>query len=123
MARPLVAEVAAAGEDHREVVAVGDLDRHLVANRAARLDDRTDPGARREGDPIGEREVRVAGHHRHPGPIAGPAQGYLDRYLAARLGGPDAHRRTVAGQDDRVRTDVADRPPGEEQVGQLLEPL
>jgi hypothetical protein len=27
-----VAEVAAAGEDHRHVVAVGDLDRHLVAD-------------------------------------------------------------------------------------------
>src|SRR5438477_2602550 len=40
--RTLVAEVAAAGEDHREMVAVGDLDRHLVADRAAGLDDRGD---------------------------------------------------------------------------------
>ena len=48
------------GEDHRHVVAVGDLDRHLVADRAARLDDRGDPGLRRELDPVREREVGVA---------------------------------------------------------------
>src|SRR3954470_11269250 len=39
-----VAEVAHPREDHREVVPVGDLDRHLVADRAARLDDRGDAG-------------------------------------------------------------------------------
>ena len=33
-----------AREDHRQVVPVGDLDRHLVADRAARLDDRRDAG-------------------------------------------------------------------------------
>ena len=36
----LVAEVPPPGEDHGQVVAVGDLDRHLVAARAAGLDDR-----------------------------------------------------------------------------------
>ena len=79
------------------------------------------PGIGRQGDPVGEREVGVAGHDRHPGPVAGPAQGHLDRDLAAGLGRADADRRRVAGQDDRVRADVADGPPGEEQVGQLLE--
>ena len=35
-------EVPSAGEDHGEVVAVGDFDGHLVADRAAGLDDRGD---------------------------------------------------------------------------------
>ena len=33
----------------------------------------------------------------------------------------DPDRRPVPGEDDRVRADVADGPPGEQQVGQLLE--
>ena len=37
-------EVPAAGEHHGQVVAVGDLDGHLVADRAAGLDDRRDAG-------------------------------------------------------------------------------
>ena len=37
-------EVAAAGEDHREMVPIGDLDGHLVADRAAGLDDRGHAG-------------------------------------------------------------------------------
>ena len=54
-------------------------------------------------------------------PVARPAERDLDRDLAARLAGADADRRAVAGEDDRVRADVPDRAPGEEQVGQLLE--
>ena len=56
----LLAEVAAAGEDHRQVVAVGDLDRHLVADRAAGLDDRRHAGLRGELDAVREREIGVA---------------------------------------------------------------
>jgi len=52
-----VAEVAAAGEDHRQVMAVGHLDGHLVADRPARLDDGRDPGLGRELDAVREREV------------------------------------------------------------------
>ena len=55
-----VPEVPPAGEDHRQVVAVGDLDRHLVADRAARLDDRGHAGVGGGLDPVGEREVGVA---------------------------------------------------------------
>ena len=54
-------------------------------------------------------------------PVAGPAQRDLDRHLAAGLAGADPDRRPVPGEDDRVRADVADRPPREQQVGQLLE--
>ena len=49
-----VAEVAAPREHHRQVVAVGDLDRHLVADGAAGLDDRRDPGVCRDLDPVRE---------------------------------------------------------------------
>ena len=55
------------------------------------------------------------------GPVAGPPQRDLDRDLAARLGRPDPDRRAVPGEDDRVRPDVADRPPGEQQVVELVE--
>ena len=55
------------------------------------------------------------------GAIAGPAERDLDRHLAAGLTGADPDGRRVLGQHDRVRADVADGPPGEQQVGQLLE--
>ena len=74
-----VPEVAAAGEDHRQVVAVGDLDGHLVADRAAGLDDRRHAALGRELDPVGEREVGVRGHDRELRPVAGSAERDLDR--------------------------------------------
>src|ERR1700674_1207284 len=55
----LVLEVAAAGEDHRHVMAVGDFDRHLVADAAPRLDDGRHPCLGRDLDAIGEGEVGV----------------------------------------------------------------
>src|SRR5882672_5249156 len=116
-----VAEVALAGEDHRQMMTIRDLDRHLVPDRAAGLDDRGDAGPGGELDPIGEREVGVAGHDRGLGPVAGAADGDLDRHLAARLGRADPDRRAVPGEDDRVRSDVADGPPGEQQVVELVE--
>jgi hypothetical protein len=73
-----VAEVAPSREDHRHVVPVGDLDRHLVADRAAGLDDRRDAGLGRDLDSVREREVGVAGHDREPRPVAGPPQGDFD---------------------------------------------
>ena len=72
-------------------------------------------------DAVREREVRVAGHDRELGPVARPAQGDLDRHLAAGLAGADPDRRGVPGEHDRVRADVPDGAPGEQQVGQLLE--
>src|SRR5207253_5233747 len=45
----------------------------------------------------------------------------LDRDLAARLSGADPNRRGPAGEDDRIRADMTDRAPGEEEVRQLLE--
>src|SRR5687767_4295225 len=58
----LVLEVTASGEDHRHVVAIGHLDGHLVADAAAGLDDRGDPGLRRDLDAVREGEVGVGGH-------------------------------------------------------------
>ena len=72
-------------------------------------------------DAVREREVRIRRHDRGPRPVARAPQRDLDRDLAAGLAGADADRRRVAGEHDRVRADVADRAPGEQQVGQLLE--
>src|SRR3990170_6185448 len=58
----LVLEVATAGEDHRHVVTVGDLDRHLVADAAAGLDDGRHPGLGGDLDAVREREVGVGRH-------------------------------------------------------------
>src|SRR5439155_23168137 len=90
-------------------------------DRATRLDDRDDPRLGRRLDSVWEREVGVRGHDRELRPVARPPQRDLDRDLAARLTGADAHGRGSAGEDDRVRTDVADSPPREEEVGELLE--
>src|SRR6188508_1567965 len=57
-----VLEMAAAREDHCHVVAVGDLDRHLVADAAAGLDDGRHPRLGCDLDAVGEGEIGVAGH-------------------------------------------------------------
>src|SRR5258705_8528617 len=116
-----VPEMPCAREHHGHVVPVGDLDRHLVADRSARLDDRGHPGLGGELDPVGEREVGVARHDRGLGPVAGPPQRDLDRGLAAGLSGPDPDRRAAPGEDDRIRAHMAHGPPGEEQVVELVE--
>src|SRR6185503_16836101 len=74
----LVAEVPLPGENHRHVVAVGNLDRHLVADRATRLDDRRHPRLGRHLDAVREREVGVAGHDRRLRPVAGAPERNLD---------------------------------------------
>ena len=53
-------EVASPGEDHGHVMAIRHLDRHLVPDAAAWLDDGGDSGLRRDLDAIGEGEVGVA---------------------------------------------------------------
>jgi hypothetical protein len=69
-------------------MAISHLDGHLVADRAAGLDDgrHAGPGAPSGCRPgTGSRRRR---HHRGLGPVAGRAQRDLDRDLAARLAGP-----------------------------------
>ncbi len=61
-----VAEVAFAGEDHGDAVFVGGGDHLVVADRAARLDHRRDPGRGRRVEAVAEREERVAGARRRP---------------------------------------------------------
>ena len=65
-----MAEVPPSGEDHGEMVSIGDLDRHLVPDRSPRLDDRSHAGLRRDLDAVREREVGIRGHHREPRPLA-----------------------------------------------------
>ena len=52
----LVAEVAAAGEDHRRACGTHHFDDFVVALRPARLDDPRDAGLQRSLWPVGERE-------------------------------------------------------------------
>src|ERR1700693_5226179 len=54
-----MAEVPATGEDHGHVVTIGHFDRHLVADAAARLDDRRHPGLRRDLDPVREGKIGI----------------------------------------------------------------
>ena len=110
-----------AREHHRQVVAVRDLDRHLVADRAARLDDRRDAGVGRDLDAVGEREVGVRRHDRELGPVAGPPERDVDRDVAGCLRRADPDRRPVAREHDRVRPHVPDGAPGEQQVGELAQ--
>ena len=55
----LVSEVPHAGQHHRYLVLRRRCENFLVAHRAAGLDDRRDPSARRGIHPIAEREERV----------------------------------------------------------------
>src|SRR6187455_694775 len=80
-----VLEVAAAGEDHRHVVTVGDLDRHLVPDAAPGLDDRRHPGLSRDLDPVREWEVGVRCHDAQGRTLAGLPQRHLDAHDARRL--------------------------------------
>src|SRR5687768_11783463 len=117
----LVLEVTPAGEDHRHVVTVGDLDRHLVPDAASGLDDGGHAGLGGDLDAVREREVGVAGHDRQRRSFAGLAQRNLDADDARRLAGAHADHGVLLGEHHGVGLDVADRAPGEEEVGQLLQ--
>src|SRR6185436_6350384 len=89
----LVLEVSPAREEHRHAVLVGRLDHHRVAQRAARLDDRSDAGSGGDLDAVGEREVRVGCHDGEARILTGLADSDLDRDHARELTRPDAHAR------------------------------
>ena len=67
---PLMLEMPPAGEDHRDAVLVAGRDDFVVADAAARLNDRGN--ARRGGlvDRVGEREKGIGGEDRTRGPLA-----------------------------------------------------
>ena len=54
-------EMAHAGEDHRDFMFVRRLNNFLIANRAARLNNRNNAGFRRDINCIAEREKRITG--------------------------------------------------------------
>ena len=58
-----MSELAAAGHDHREAVAVGGLDDFRVAHGAAGLDDGGHAGGGRLLDAVGERKEAVRRQH------------------------------------------------------------
>jgi len=70
----LVAEVSAPREDHGQVMAIGDLDSHLVTDGAARLDDGGHAALGRERDGIAEREIGIGRKHRAGGPVCRPVE-------------------------------------------------
>ena len=72
-----VTEVASSREDLGQVMAVGDLDGHLVADRAARLDDGGHTALGGQGDGVAEGEVGVGGQHRPQRAISGAMEGDL----------------------------------------------
>ena len=90
-----------------------------VAHRAARLDDRGDPGRGRLLDAVGEGEEPVRGEH-----AAGRVVALLPRLVdreegavhPAHLAGADADRRLVPREQDGVRLDRRHRGPGEAEV-------
>src|SRR6266849_3179422 len=104
-----VAEVADAGEDHREAVLVGGGDNLLVAGRAARLRNSCRACFGREHRAVGERKEGFGGEH---GAFEGNAE--TSRFFAGRVNGIDAgsgaatnRERTILGDEgDRVRLDV-----------------
>ena len=67
----LVREVPGAGEVQRDAVFLGERDGLLVADRAARLDDRAHAGVDEHLRAVVEREERVGRGDRPGGPIAG----------------------------------------------------
>ena len=74
-------EVAHAGEQHREAGLVGGGDHLVVADRAARLDDRGRAGFGRGEQAVGEREEGVRRDRRADRARLGPAVG-LGRFAA-----------------------------------------
>src|SRR5579885_3636829 len=89
----LMAEVAFAGEDHGDAVAVGHADGFVVADRAAGLDDGGDACSGGGLHAIGEGEVGIGGQHRAARPRA--------RFLHRQLHAGDAVHLPRAYTDDR----------------------
>src|SRR5690606_1447170 len=117
-----VAEMANAGQHHRDTVLVRRADDFLVADRPARLDHRADAEGGGDVDAVPEREERVGRHRRagerQPG-FLGLEAGYARAHHACRLPGTDPERRAVPGVDDRVRLDEPDDPPRELEIAKL----
>src|SRR5579884_39770 len=89
----LMAEVAFAGEDHGDAVAVGHADGFVVADRAAGLDDGGDACSGGGLHAIGEGEVGIGSQHRAARPRA--------RFLHRQLHAGDAVHLPRANTDDR----------------------
>ena len=93
---------------------------HLaVALRAAGLDDRADARVEGELRPVGEREERVGGEHRAlqlVTELPRLVEREPDGVDAAHLPGADPDRLAPPREHDRVRVDVLDDRPGEEEL-------
>src|SRR5687768_124382 len=100
-----MSENAPAGEDHRDPVFVRRLDHLVIANRAARLDNRFYARSSRSIDAVTEWEERIRGQNRTiqvETLVLRLQHGDARRIHAARLPCPDAERTLATSQHDRV---------------------
>ena len=121
--RQVSAEVADAGEHHREAALVGGRDHFSVAHAAARLD-------HRRGAVVGDHVEAVAKRKERVGSDRGARERELRarrlhrrdarRVDAAHLAGADAERLPVAAVHDRVRLHELGHAPHEHEVAQLV---
>ena len=111
-----MAEVAAAGEDHREALLVGGGDDLVVADRATGLDDGSRTGRGSGVEAVAEREERVACACATLGSAIGLVGGDEAGVAAVLLAGADADGLTVLRQDDRVAGDGGGDLPREGEV-------
>src|SRR3989442_7228138 len=116
----LMAEVADAGEDHRDLVLRGGRDHFLVAHRAAGLNDRRHARPGRGVDAVAKREERVGGQHGSAGAVAGTLYGNLHRTDAIGLSAPDPDRGAALGEHDSVGFHPLAHLPRKPEVGHLL---
>src|SRR6266545_5282441 len=115
----LVAEVAAAGEDHRRAGDSHCIHNLVVSLRTTRLDDRGDARVERGLRTVRKREERIRSKHG-----AAQVMTVLVRLLereadcvdAARLAATDPDRGEPLREHDRVRADVFAHAPREDEV-------
>src|SRR6266540_3378409 len=115
----LVAEVAAACEDHRRVSGAHAFDHLVVSLRTPRLDDRGDARVERGLRTVRKWEERIRSKHgaaRVMTMLARLLECEADCVDAARLAATDADRGELLREHDRVRADVLAHAPREDEV-------
>src|SRR3989338_600944 len=88
----LVPEMSRAGEHHGDARVIRRRDHLGILERPARLNDHPDPGLRRQGHAVREREEPVGGHRGATALDPGMLNRQPDRPHPAGLPLPDAHR-------------------------------
>ena len=106
-------------QGHYQTQTVATRDHLLIANRASRLYDRSDPMCSRGFNAVGKREEGVRRHHRPACALAGFVTGEHDRVNPTHLTGAYADSRAILGIYDGVAFDMAADAPRKGKVSQL----